>query len=154
MQNPGHCPQMLQVILSFHHSYQNSTSKLKSLLFCQDRTSVFPSKCARRSSTHTILHLLHYLLHILIDDKNINSQSSVKAENTSSCDTSRHYQTSNLQEVALKLERHILSNGPHPAANQQALEVFQSYILGAISCYFASKLIEDPVYGTFILVRV
>ena len=40
---------------------------------------------------------------------------------------------------------HILTNGPHLVTPQQALEVFQTHILGEISCYFRTVIVKDPV---------
>ena len=53
------------------------------------------------------------------------------------------------QEVIPKLMKHILSNVPHLLSPQQALEVSQTHILGAISCYFATGIMKDPVYIVF-----
>ena len=39
------------------------------------------------------------------------------------------------EEVTKKLKRHILTNRPHLVSPQQTLEVFQTYILGRISCF-------------------
>ena len=50
------------------------------------------------------------------------------------------------QEVIPKLMKHILSNVPHLLSPQQALEVSQTHILGAISCYFATGIMKDPVF--------
>ena len=44
---------------------------------------------------------------------------------------------------------HILTNGPHLVTPQQALEVSQTHILGAISCYFRTVIVKDPVYDIF-----
>ena len=49
------------------------------------------------------------------------------------------------QKVTQKLERHIIANGPHLVRPQQGLEVSQPHILGAISCYFRTVILKDPV---------
>ena len=50
------------------------------------------------------------------------------------------------QEVTPKLMTHILINGPHLMSPQQGLEVSQTHILRAISCYFRTVIMKDPVY--------
>ena len=50
------------------------------------------------------------------------------------------------QEVNPELMRHFLVNGPHLMSPQQGLEVSQTHILRAISCYFRTVIMKDPVY--------
>ena len=52
------------------------------------------------------------------------------------------------QELTPKLMRHILVNGPHLMSPQQGLEVSQTHILRAISCYFRTVIMKDPVHYT------
>ena len=53
------------------------------------------------------------------------------------------------QEATQKLEKHILSNGPHLVSLLLAEEVTENHILRGISKNFRTINMEDPVYANY-----